>query len=196
MKLEMFCSLLFKSAALKKKQTKKKPKRKGKGPGERRCPTGPRGRVGCPSLGQIFSPGQCLVKAEGPQATALWWGPTSTSSHSPASNSTALAEGRRSLASLPCACFDPTEHPTVSPSPTPGPSWCWGQRGWRGAFIKWAARSCQWSECAPWLSCAARRCWSSSGPPPPAGTCPQRWCHTGRAWGPWAAYPVPLVEGC
>lgn len=128
-------------------------------------------------------------------------GPASTPARSPATDDAGSAGGRCSPASLPCASFGPAEHPTITrlacagaePTPRAGGG---GRRGRRGAFIKWAARSCQWSECAPWLSCGARRCWSSSGPPPPAGTCPQRWCRTGRVRGPWAACPAPSAGGC
>lgn len=128
-------------------------------------------------------------------------GPASATAHSPATDGAGSAGGRCRPASLPRAGFGPAEHPIVTclahprAEPTLGAG-SGGRRGGRGVFIKWAARSCQWSECAPWLSCGARRCWSSSGPPPPAGTCPQRWCRTGRVRGPWAACPVPSAGGC
>lgn len=135
-------------------------------------------------------------------------GPTSTPPRCPVPT-VAGAGGGATIAQhlfpvLPHAGFGPAEHPAVTPGVTrPGDrslgeggvgSGRAGEAG--GAFIKWAARFCQWSECAPWLSCGARRCWSSSGRRPPAGTCPQRGGRTGRARGPWAACLAPSPGGC
>lgn len=115
-KLEIFCLVLFKSAALKKKLIIMG-KGRGVGKGGVR-PGAVGGLVGCQSLGQIPQPG---AGASARQRGRGWLPGCSPAAGSrqhrgsfPCHRCAGSAGGRRSPAALPCAGFGPAEHPTVT----------------------------------------------------------------------------------
>lgn len=62
-------------------------------------------------------------------------------------------------------------------------------------LVTWAARSCPWTGCVPWLSFSERQCSSCAGPRLPGGIYRSTGLDTGKVGEPCSASPAPTEDG-